>query len=59
MSSFEDTLRAVRGKDGIIECLKAGNDAPLDLVLDAARKEIEVLKWRLAIYEKAVRPNQG
>ncbi len=40
MNDFERMLEAVGGKQGIIDCIRAGNDAPLELVIEAARAEI-------------------
>ncbi len=40
MPKFEEMLNSVGGIEGIKECLAAGNDAPLQLVLSAAKREI-------------------
>lgn len=37
INKLKATSRAVGGKEGIIRCLQAGNDAPLDLVLQYAQ----------------------
>ena len=37
---FEQVLGAVKGEDGIKSSLLAGNDAPLKIVIGAAREEI-------------------
>jgi hypothetical protein len=44
MNDFEDTLEAVRGIEGIKRCLEYGNDAPLTLVIDAARRTMQKLQ---------------
>lgn len=42
LPTFEEMLRANHGIEGIKRCLEAGNDAPLRLIIDAAREDARV-----------------
>lgn len=42
--TLEQALRAVRGVHGISESLRAGNDAPLLIVIEAAETQIKELR---------------
>lgn len=46
---LDDTLQAVGGNAGIVRCLAAGNDAPLDLVLLAAQEELAAAREALTL----------
>lgn len=41
---YQGTLRAVGGREGIKECLHAGNDAPLNIVLDDAEAAMHLFQ---------------